>query len=309
MNLQEISTLIKSAAIEAGFDACGISKAEKLDSEESHVTDWLENKFHGNMEYMKNNLSKRLDPRLLQDNTTTVITLLLNYYPEQKQNKHSYQIAKYAYGQDYHDVVKQKLNQFEQLIQSQFPEANMRSFVDSAPILEKSFAVKSGLGWIGKNSLLINKTFGSFMLIAETLINIEMEYNQSTEQNHCGNCTLCMDACPTEAIIKPFTIDARRCISYLTKRNEDVPDDLVTKLNDRIWGCDICQDVCPWNMNLTPHAVPEFEPHSKLISMNKEDWNELNEEEYKMIFRQSYLINKFHRLKRNIGYNSTKQNV
>ena len=301
---KQLSEFIKSKAKELGFDACGIAKADMLKDDEQRFGNWLSEKNYGGMEYMKNNLSKRLDPRLLQEGTISVISLLLNYYPPHLQPEGTYKIGKYSYGQDYHQVIKNKLDELERFIKQQTGEVQMRSFTDSAPILEKSWAVKSGLGWVGKNSILINKKIGSFCFIAEIFINLELEYDIPFDENLCSNCTKCINACPTGAIKPGNVIDARKCISHLSQRSEDIPLEYQDKLNGWIWGCDICQDVCPWNKNPNPHSVDEFLPTKGLLNLEKKDWEDLTEEQYDRLFKNSLLgKTKFKILKRNIKHN------
>jgi len=254
----------------------------------------------------ENNIYKRLDPRLLQEGTISVISLLLNYYPPLLQPIETYKIGKYSYGQDYHQVIKKKLDDIEPFIKQQMDKVEMRSFIDSAPVLEKSWAVKSGLGWVGKNSILINKEIGSFCFIAEIFINLELEYDNPFDENLCGNCTKCINACPTGAIKPGNVIDAGKCISHLSQRAEDIPPEYEEKLNGWIWGCDICQDICPWNKNPKPHSVDEFLPTEELLNLGKKDWEELTEGQYNKLFKNSVFgKNKFEILKRNIKHNNT----
>jgi epoxyqueuosine reductase len=240
------SSFIKSEAKRLGFISCGISQAGFLEEEAPRLEKWLKEGRQGHMQYMGNHFDKRLDPTLLVDGAKSVISLLLNYYPEQKQEEGSYKISKYAYGEDYHFVIKEKLKELLYSIQQNIGEVGGRAFVDSAPVLDKAWAAKSGLGWIGKNSNLISKQVGSFFFIAELIVDIELEYDTVTT-DHCGSCTACIDACPTQAIIEPFVVDGSKCISYFTiELKENIPNDVKGKFDDWAFGCDVCQDVCPW---------------------------------------------------------------
>ncbi len=295
---------IKSKAKEIGFDACGISKAEPLIKEKGIFKNWLSNKYNADMHYMSNDPEKRLNPEMLMQGTKSVITLLLNYYPPEKQSPSTYQIAKYAYGKDYHTLIKNKLKILENFITEKVSEADTKAFTDSSPIMEKAWAVKSGMGWAGKNSVVINKDFGSFFFISEILTNIELEYNSPFTEDLCGNCTKCIDICPTNAITEPHVVDANRCISYLTIEHKgDIPDKFSEKFHDWIYGCDICQDVCPWNKNAKPHNITELLPGKDLLNMTKKEWEELTEEKFNIIFKDSAIKRAgYKNLKRNIWY-------
>lgn len=286
--IKKNTKLIKSKAIDLGFSSCGISKATFLKEEVIRFEKWLKNNMHGKMYYMQNHFDKRLDPRLLLDNAKSVISLLYNYYPNEIiSSDNNYIISKYAYGQDYHIIIKEKLKHLIQFINKEIGNVNARTFTDTAPLLEKVWAAKCGLGWIGKNTCLVNKKNGSFSFISEIIIDIELEYNQPIE-NYCGTCTKCIDACPTGAIVKPFIIDANKCISYLTiEYKGDLPTELKDKFNNRIFGCDICQDVCPWNKFAKPNNEPGFKPNEKLKKMKKDDWVKLDETEFNKIFKNS----------------------
>ncbi|MCD4746754.1 MAG: tRNA epoxyqueuosine(34) reductase QueG [Bacteroidales bacterium] len=286
--MKKNTKLIKSKAIDLGFSSCGISKATFLKEEVIRFEKWLKNNMHGKMYYMQNHFDKRLDPRLLLDNAKSVISLLYNYYPNEIiSSDNNYIISKYAYGQDYHIIIKEKLKHLIQFINKEIGNVNARTFTDTAPLLEKVWAAKCGLGWIGKNTCLVNKKNGSFSFISEIIIDIELEYNQPIE-NYCGTCTKCIDACPTGAIVKPFIIDANKCISYLTiEYKGDLPTELKDKFNNRIFGCDICQDVCPWNKFAKPNNEPGFKPNEKLKKMKKDDWVKLDETEFNKIFKNS----------------------
>jgi epoxyqueuosine reductase len=283
--------------------SCGISKAGFLEQEAPRLGNWLNKNHQGQMSYMENNFDKRLNPTLLVDDAKSVVSLLLNYYPSEIQNPESYKISKYAYGQDYHFVIKEKLKEFLFSIQSNIGEVSGRAFVDSAPILDKAWAAKSGLGWIGKNSNLLTRQVGSFYFIAELIIDLELEYDFATT-DHCGTCTACIDACPTEAIVAPYIVDGSKCISYFTiELKENIPPEMKGKFDDWAFGCDICQDVCPWNKFSKPHKEPLFQPNPELLSMSKKDWEEITEETFKVVFKNSAVKRtKFEGLNRNIEF-------
>lgn len=283
--------------------SCGISKAGFLEHEAPRLENWLNKNQHGQMSYMENNFDKRLNPTLLVDGAKSVVSLLLNYYPSEIQNQESYKISKYAYGQDYHSVIKEKLKELLFSIQENIGAVDGRAFVDSAPILDKAWAAKSGLGWIGKNSNLLTQQVGSFYFIAELIIDLELEYDYATT-DHCGTCTACIDACPTEAIVAPYIVDGSKCISYFTiELKENIPPEMKGKLDDWAFGCDICQDVCPWNKFSKPHNEPLFNPNPELLSMSKKDWEEITEETFKTVFKNSAVKRtKFEGLKRNINF-------
>lgn len=297
------STIIKNEAQRLGFLSCGISKAIFLEEEAPRLEKWLKEGRNGQMSYMENHFDKRLDPRLLVDGAKSVISLLLNYYPSEKQNSNSYKISKYAYGTDYHFVIKDKLKTLLQFIQTEIGEVNGRVFVDSAPVLDKAWAARSGLGWIGKNTNLITQKTGSFYFIAELIIDLELEYDIPVT-DHCGTCTACLDACPTEAIIAPYVVDGSKCISYFTiELKENIPNEMKGSFEDWMFGCDICQDVCPWNRFSKPHSEPLFEPKPELMSFSKKDWQEITEEIFKKVFKDSAVKRtKFEGLKRNIDF-------
>ncbi|MFV8325045.1 tRNA epoxyqueuosine(34) reductase QueG [Flavobacterium sp. ZS1P14] len=294
---------IKSEARRLGFLACGISKAQFLEEEAPRLENWLNKNRNGEMAYMENHFDKRLNPTLLVDDAKSVVSLLLNYYPPQLQNQHSYKISKYAYGEDYHFVIKEKLKEFLHAVQSVIGEVSGRAFVDSAPVLDKAWAAKSGLGWIGKNSNLLTQKVGSFYFIAELIIDLELEYDNATT-DHCGSCTACIDACPTEAIVAPYIVDGSKCISYFTiELKENIPQDMKGKFDDWAFGCDVCQDVCPWNKFSKAHREPLFNPNPELLSMSKKDWKEITEETFRAVFKNSPLKRaKFQGIKRNIDF-------
>jgi epoxyqueuosine reductase len=305
-NLTEIySRQIKEKALMLGFSACGISAVRRLDEERGHLEDWLSEGMNGSMAYMANHFEMRLDPGLIEDGAKSVISVLINYYPTQRQTDPDAPIiSKYAYGKDYHLVVKEKLNDLLIFIQSEISPCRGRAFVDSAPVLERSLAKAAGLGWIGKNSLLISKGLGSYVFIGELIIDLGLSYDTPFTGDFCGNCTRCMDACPTGAIISPRKIDARKCISYHTIENkEEVPPSIRENLHNQLFGCDICQDVCPWNKKAKPSHIPDFMPIDGLLEMSIKDWEELSKETFSQIFRHSALKRAgFERIMRNVGY-------
>ena len=255
------------------------------------------------MSYMENNFDKRLNPTLLVDGAKSVVSLLLNYYPSEIQNQDSYKISKYAYGQDYHSVIKEKLKVLLFSIQENIGAVGGRAFVDSAPILDKAWAAKSGLGWIGKNSNLLTQQVGSFYFIAELIIDLELEYDHATT-DHCGTCTACIDSCPTEAIVAPYIVDGSKCISYFTiELKDNIPGEMKGKFDDWAFGCDICQDVCPWNKFSKPHSEPLFNPNPEILSLTKKEWEEITEETFKTVFKNSAVKRtKFEGFKRNINF-------
>ena len=300
---EKYSNFIKSEAKRLGFLSCGISKAGFLEDEAPRLENWLNKQMNGQMSYMENNFDKRLNPTLLVDGAKSVVSLLLNYYPYEFQNEDSYKISKYAYGQDYHFVIKDKLKELLNSIQDNIGEVSGRAFVDSAPVLDKAWAAKSGLGWIGKNSNLLTQKVGSFYFIAELIVDLDLEYDNVTT-DHCGSCTACLDACPTQAIVEPYVVDGSKCISYFTiELKENIPSEMKGKFDDWAFGCDVCQDVCPWNRFSKPHKEPLFNPSPELLSMSKNDWIELTEETFKEVFRNSPLKRaKFDGLKKNIDF-------
>jgi epoxyqueuosine reductase len=255
---QKHTYLIKTEAKRLGFLSCGISKAEFLEEEAPRLETWLNNNMHGEMRYMENHFDKRLDPTKLVEDSKSVISLLLNYYPHEEQHQNSFKLSKYAYGTDYHFVIKDKLKQLLYFIQDEIGEVHGRAFVDSAPVLDKAWAAKSGLGWIGKHSNLLTQQVGSFYFIAELIIDLNLEYDKPVT-DHCGSCTACIDACPTEAIVDPYVVDGSKCISYFTIELKDqIPNSVKGQFDDWMFGCDICQDVCPWNKFSKPHQEPLF---------------------------------------------------
>ena len=296
------TNLIKSAAKDLGFLSCGISKAEFLEEEAPRLEQWLQDGKHGKMAYMEKHFDKRLDPRLLVPGAKSVVSLLLNYYNDDIQKEGVPKISKYAYGTDYHIVFKQKLNKLLQTIHDEVGEINGRVFVDSAPVMDKAWATRSGLGWMGKNTNLITQKVGSFFFIAELIIDLELEYDTPVT-DHCGNCTACIDSCPTEALT-PYNIDASKCISYLTIELKDqIPDEFQNKMDNWAFGCDVCQDVCPWNRFSKSHSEPLFDPQPQILDFTKKDWEELTEATFETIFKNSALKRtRFDGFKRNLSF-------
>ncbi len=295
--------LIKSEAYRLGFDFVGVSKAEFLEEDAPRLENYLKKNLNGKMAYMENHFDKRLDPRLLVDDAKTVVSFLINYFPEEKQNENSPKIAKYAYGQDYHLVIRQKLNELLEFINNEIGEVSGRGFVDSAPVLDKAWAKKSGLGWIGKSGNLINKKAGSFFFVAELILNLELP-SDGPVTDHCGTCTACIDECPTEAIVEPMLVDGSKCISYYTiELKEAIPESVNGKFENWMFGCDICQDICPWNRLSKPHNEPLFNPHPDLLSMSQKDWDHINQESFSKLFSKSAVKRtKLTGLKRNIAF-------
>ena len=297
------TNLIKKEAKRLGFLSCGVSKAEFLEDEAPRLENWLNKNMHGEMSYMANHFDKRLDPTLLVPDSKSVVSLLLNYFPEETQTNETYKISKYAYGEDYHFVIKDKLKQLLNFIQNEIGEVHGRAFTDSAPVLDKAWAAKSGLGWIGKHSNLITKSSGSFYFIAELIIDLELDYDYAVT-DHCGSCTACMDACPTQAITEPYVVDGSKCISYFTiELKNELPSDMKGKFADWMFGCDICQDVCPWNRFSKPHKEPLFNSSKELLTMSKKEWEEITEEVFQKTFEKSAVKRtKYSGLIRNINF-------
>lgn len=304
-NKPAYSTLIKEEALKLGFLFCGIAKAEFLEQEAPRLESWLNKNMHGEMQYMENHFDKRLDPRLLVDGAKSVISMGLNYYTDHSQADPSApKISKYAYGQDYHTVIKDKLKQLLATINEKIGEVGGRAFVDSAPVLDKAWAKKAGLGWIGKNTNLINQKTGSFFFLAELIVDIELEYDIEPTADHCGTCTRCIDACPTDAIVGPYVVDGSRCISYLTiELKNELPAEFKGKMDNWMFGCDICQDVCPWNKFSVLHNEPAFDPQPGLLGLNHADLTEITEDVFQKVFKNSAVKRtKFSGLKRNIEF-------
>ena len=321
MKANNHTQLIKTEAKRLGFFQCGISKADFLEEEAPLLEQWLKDNRHGQMKYMENYFDKRLDPRLLVPGAKSVVSLLLNYFPEEK-SRHAElvsesplktlkqvqgdgdgkpKISKYAYGKDYHFVIKEKLKELVEFIRVNIGDVNGRVFVDSAPVMDKAWAKKSGLGWVGKNSNIINKQQGSFFFIAELIIDLDLEYD-SPVADHCGTCTRCIDACPTDAIVQPYVVDGSKCISYFTiELKENTPPEMKNKFQDWAFGCDICQDVCPWNRFSKPHNEPHFMPNEEMLNMSRKDWEEMTEEVFRKLFKDSPL--------KRAGFEKMKDNI
>jgi len=298
------SQQIKDEALRLGFSFCGISKAGFLEDEAPRLEKWLNNNMHGDMHYMENNFDKRLDPTKLVEGSKSVISLLFNYAPEEEQVENTFKISKYAYGNDYHHVIKYKLKDLVHFISDEIGEVEARVFTDSAPVLDRAWAKKSGLGWVGKNGMLINKRHGSLFFIAEIILDLELDYDNSIK-DYCGSCTACIEACPTDALLPNKVVDGSKCISYFTieLKDEIISPELKGKFNDWIFGCDICQDVCPWNRFSVPHKEPLFKPNDKLLNYSKKEWTELTEEIFQEIFKKSAVKRtKFRGLERNIKF-------
>ena len=296
---------IKSSAHAVGFDFCGIAKAEQLEGDAKRLEKWLMKGMHGSMHYMENYFDLRIDPRKLVPGAKSVITLLLNYFPSQQQNKEAPQVSKYAYGEDYHQVIRNKLKILLQMIQETIGEVHGRGFADSAPVLEKTWASKSGLGWVAKNGNLITKKNGSFFFIATLILDLELEYDDPFIKDFCGTCTRCIDQCPTEAILDNKVVDGSKCISYFTIELKDqlIPDYMKGKFGNRIFGCDVCQDVCPWNRFSHPTNTDSFVPIPEILNLSTNDWEELTEETFKVIFKNSPLKrSKYAGIKRNLKF-------
>ena len=296
--------IVKREAARLGFDFCGISIAGFLEEEAKQLEQWLNSNYHGKMAYMANHFDKRLDPTKLVPGAKSIISLMINYYPSNQQlHSDAPKISKYAYGNDYHEVIKEKLKQLIETLRNEIGGIEGRAFVDSAPVLDKAWAAKSGLGWIGKNSNLLTQQVGSFYFIAELIVDLDLEYDYATT-DHCGTCTACIDACPTEAIVSPYVVDGSKCISYFTiELKENIPQEMKGKMDDWIFGCDVCQDVCPWNRFSKSHNEPLFNPNPELLSMTKKDWEEITEDTFKKVFKNSAVKRtKLDGLKRNIKF-------
>ena len=298
-----IASAIKSESNRLGFISCGISKAELLEEEAERLENWLKRGMHGKMSYMERNFDKRLDPTLLVEGAKSVISLSYNYYPQTKIDDTDFKISKYAYGKDYHFVIKEKLKNLLEFIREEVGDVHGRVFVDSAPILERAWAKKSGLGWIGKNSNLVSKKIGSYFFLCEIILDLELTYDHQ-DFDHCGTCTACIDACPTEAIEQPHVVNGSKCISYHTiELKENIPNEFKGKFDDWIFGCDICQDVCPWNRFSKSHNEPLFNPDDNLRLMNKSDWLDMTKETFDKVFQKSTLKRTgFDGIKRNIEF-------
>ncbi len=294
---------MKQTARALGFDFCGISKAGFLEEEAPRLEAWLQQGRHGNMQYMENHFDKRLDPRLLVEGARSVVSLLYNYYPQQQQNSDAPKLSKYAYGHDYHEVIRDKLKTFLDLLKAGIGEINGRAFVDSAPVLDKAWARKSGLGWIGKNANLINRQQGSFFFIAELIIDVALD-EDGPIKDYCGTCTRCIDACPTQAIVQPYVVDGSKCISYFTIELKDqIPESYKGHFDNWAFGCDVCQDVCPWNSFSKPHQEPLFNDDRGLLDYTTQQWQDMTEEVFNALFKNSPVKRtKYKGLKRNLEF-------
>ena len=302
-NIESLTIDIKSRAKTLGFLSCGISKAGFLEDEAPKLENWLNKNMNGEMSYMERNLDMRLDPTKIVEGAKSVISLTYNYYTEKTYKDSNFKISKYAYGDDYHFVIKNKLKDLFEYIKEETGDINGRVFVDSAPVLERAWAKKSGLGWIGKNTNLISKKNGSFFFLCEIILDLELDYDH-IETDHCGSCTACIDACPTNAIVEPYVVDGTRCISYYTiELKNNIPDYAKNTYDDWIFGCDICQDVCPWNRFSKPHKEPLFNSNDEFLSMNKNDWIEITKETFNKVFKNSAIKRAgFDGIKRNIEF-------
>lgn len=303
LKLPQYAALIKQKAHELGFSACGIAKARKLEEEENRLRNFLDLNYQGQMGYLANHFDKRLDPTLLVPGAKSVVVVLLNYFPEKLQTGSNVPVvSKYAYGKDYHLVIKEKLQGLFDYINAEIAPVTGRVFTDSAPVLERAWAVQAGLGWIGKNGLLLNKELGSFFFIGELIIDLELYYDQPYTKEHCGSCNQCLSACPTRALLQPYQLDARKCISYLTiELKEAIPEEFKPQLMRRVFGCDICQDVCPWNQKIKAHQIPEFKPVPEFLTMTKAEWQNLSQVQFNQLFKNSAV--------KRAGFNKFKQNL
>lgn len=305
MNAAHHTKQVKETASALGFDFCGIARAERLDDDARRLEAWLRKGMHGSMGYMENHFELRVDPTKLVPGAKSVITLLLNYYPAEQQPTDAPKIARYAYGRDYHEVIREKLNQFLAILRESIGEINGRGFVDSAPVLERTWAQKSGLGWVGKNGNLISRHIGSYFFIATLITDLPLEYDDPYAKDYCGNCTRCIDACPTDAILPDKVIDGSKCISYFTIELKDalIPEEMRGKFADWAFGCDICQEVCPWNRFAQPHREPQLQPIPEILEFGWRDWQTLTEEKFRKFFRHSPLGRpKYKGLQRNLRF-------
>ena len=303
--MQENTALIKKTAARLGFGYCGIARAQRLDDDALRLEQWLQKGMQGSMQYMEKHFDLRVDPAKLVPGAKSVITLLKNYYPSQQQAKDAPKISKYAFGKDYHEVIRKQLNEFISSIKDETGEIHCRGFVDSAPVLERTWAQRSGLGWVGKNGNLINKQSGSFYFIATLITDLELQYDDAFAKDFCGTCTKCIDACPTDAILPGKVIDGSRCISYFTIELKEmlIPGDMKGKFDGWMFGCDTCQDVCPWNRFAKPHDEKEFSPVPELLNFAIKDWELMTEESFRKIFRDSPLRrSKFSGIQRNLQF-------
>jgi epoxyqueuosine reductase len=305
MNASKNTELIQLFSKQLGFDFCGIAKAERLDEDVKRLEQWLNKGMHGSMQYMENHFELRVDPTKLVPGARSVITLMMNYFPSAKQNEKAPKISKYAYGEDYHEVIREKLKELMRLIKENIGDVNGRGFVDSAPVLERSWAVKSGLGWVGKNGNLISKQSGSFFFIATLICDLELEYDAPFAKDYCGTCTKCIDSCPTDAILPNKVVDGSKCISYFTIELKDafIDDRMKGKFDNWMFGCDVCQDVCPWNRFSKPHQEKCFTPIPETLNLTTQQWEEMSEETFKQVFKNSPIKRtKFKGIQRNLKF-------
>lgn len=303
--IKKNTALIKILAANAGFDYCGIAKAEILTEDAKRLESWLSKGMHGSMQYMENHFDLRINPAKLVPGAKSIITLMQNYFPTQQQSAAAPKISKYAFGEDYHEVIRSKLKLFLQQINEQIGEVHGRGFVDSAPVLERAWAQKTGIGWIGKNGNLINKQSGSFFFIATLIVDLDLKYDDAFAKDYCGTCTKCIDNCPTDAILPDKIIDGSKCISYFTIELKDalIPDNMKGKFDNWMFGCDVCQDVCPWNRFSKPNTEIAFTPIPEVLNLTTNDWEEMTEELFKTIFKNSPLKrSKFGGIKRNLNF-------
>lgn len=306
--LQQNTNFIKKTSIRLGFDYCGIAKAKKLNKDARRLEQWLQKGMHGNMQYMENYFDMRIDPSLLVPGAKSIITVLKNYYPSAEQKTDGPKISKYAYGKDYHDVMRSQLKELMEEIKNNIGEVHGRGFVDSAPVLERTWAEKSGLGWVGKNGNLINKQTGSFYFIATLICDLDLEYDDPFVKDYCGTCTRCIDACPTDAILPGKIVDGSKCISYFTIELKDmlIPGEMKGKFDNWMFGCDTCQDVCPWNRFSKPHHETQFEPLPEVLNLSTSEWENMTEESFKKIFKNSPLKRtKYIGIQRNLKFLKT----
>lgn len=303
--IERHTTLVKSFAAQLGFEYCGIARAQRLDDDARRLEHWLHQGMHGSMQYMENHFELRIDPTKLVPGAQSVITLLLNYYPAEQQNPDAPQVAKYAYGKDYHEVIRGKINKLLGLMKEQIGEVHGRGFVDSAPVLERTWAQRSGLGWVGRNGNLLTKQAGSFFFIATLITDLPLQYDDPFAKDYCGTCRKCIDACPTDAILENKVVDGSKCISYFTIELKDklIPGEMANKFDNWFFGCDTCQDVCPWNRFSQPTQETGFSPIPELLNFTTAEWQSLTEDAFKKIFRHSPLKrSKFHGIQRNLNF-------
>jgi epoxyqueuosine reductase len=304
-NAEKHTAFVKETAAMLGFEYCGVAKAQFLDDDARRLETWLHKGMHGNMQYMQNHFDLRVDPTKLVPGARSVITLLLNYFPEKEQDDAAPKVAKYAYGKDYHEVIREKLNHFFYLLKENIGDIQGRGFVDSAPVLERAWAQKAGMGWIGKNGNLINKQQGSYFFIASLIVDVELKYDDDFAKDYCGSCTRCIDSCPTEAILPGKVVDGSKCISYFTIELKDalLPEGMKGKFDDWLFGCDTCQDVCPWNRFSKPTAEEGFKATPEILHFSSGDWEELTEETFRSVFKNSPIKRtKFNGIKRNLQF-------